>query len=69
MAKTGGESERTQKTKGKDRASGIGSHESKINLAALKRCTSDETILEIVGTASHVALYRFDGKSWVFMTQ
>ena len=66
MAEASGESERMLKGKRKEVAGEIGSHESKINLAALKRCACDETILEIVGTASQVALYSFNGKSWVF---
>jgi hypothetical protein len=64
MAEASGESERTLKGKRKEIAGGIGPYELKINLAALRRSASDDTILEIVGTASQVALYSFNGKSW-----
>ena len=63
MANNGGESERTLKAKRKEMGTPIGPHESKINLTVLKRC--DETIVDIVGTAGQVALYRFVDNTWV----
>ncbi|XP_062522910.1 mRNA-decapping enzyme 1B-like [Corticium candelabrum] len=62
MANNGGESERTLKAKRKEMGTPIGPHESKINLTVLKRC--DETIVDIVGTAGQVALYRFVDNTW-----